>query len=128
MWRRWRTPQNLLLAFTDELWKTWKIKILKKWKKKKTCWRYHHFTRVPKTTIKWGTFPGIQSETEFFVIFDHFLPFYPPKNSENQNFEKMKKTSGAPKNMIWCMLTQIWSVTDIILCHFRPFFALLPNY
>ena len=25
------------------------------------------------------------------------------------------------------MLTQIWSVTDIIFCHFRPFFALLPN-
>ena len=27
------------------------------------------------------------------------------------------------------MLTQIWSAhTDIIFCHFRPFFALLPNY
>ena len=26
------------------------------------------------------------------------------------------------------MLTQIWSVTDIIFCHFRPFFALLPHY
>ena len=25
------------------------------------------------------------------------------------------------------MLTQIWSVTDIIFCHFRPFFALLPH-
>ena len=28
----------------------------------------------------------------FFVILDHFLPFYPPKNLKNQNFEKMKKT------------------------------------
>ena len=27
-----------------------------------------------------------------------------------------------------CMLTQIWSATDIIFCHFRPFFALLPHY
>ena len=29
------------------------------------------------------------------------------------------------KNMIiWCMLTQTWSAcTDIIFCHFRPFFA-----
>ena len=26
------------------------------------------------------------------------------------------------------MLTQIWSATDIIFCHFRPFFALLPHY
>ena len=27
----------------------------------------------------------------FFLIFDHLLPFYPPNNPENQNFEKMKK-------------------------------------
>ena len=26
------------------------------------------------------------------------------------------------------MLTQTWSGTDIIFCHFRPFFALLPHY
>ena len=32
--------------------------------------------------------------TEFFVILDHFLPFYPPNNPKNQNFEKMKKMSG----------------------------------
>ena len=31
--------------------------------------------------------------------------------------------------IIWCMLTQIWrACTDIIFCHFRPFFAFLPNY
>ena len=29
--------------------------------------------------------------TEFFVILDPFLPFYPPNNLKNQNFEKMKK-------------------------------------
>ena len=35
----------------------------------------------------------------------------------------------ATKNMIiWCMLTQIWSVTDITFCHLRPFFVLLPHY
>ena len=27
----------------------------------------------------------------FFFILDYFLPFYPPNNPENQNFEKMKK-------------------------------------
>ena len=32
--------------------------------------------------------------TEFFVILDHFLHFYPPNNPKNQNFEKMKKTPG----------------------------------
>ena len=32
--------------------------------------------------------------TEFFVISDHFLPFYPTNNPKNQNFEKMKKALG----------------------------------
>ena len=62
-----------------------------------------------------------------FVILGHFLPFtpkpLPPLKPENQNFEKMKNTSGeaiilncATKNMIkWCVLTQM-------------FFALLPYY
>ena len=31
--------------------------------------------------------------TEHFVILGHFLPFDPPNNPKNQNFEKMKKTS-----------------------------------
>ena len=30
-------------------------------------------------------------QTEFSVILNHFLPFQPPNNPENQNFEKMKK-------------------------------------
>ena len=32
--------------------------------------------------------------TEFFVILDHFLTFYPSNNPKNQNFEKMKKKPG----------------------------------
>ena len=28
--------------------------------------------------------------------------------------------------IIWCMIPEIWSVTDKIFCHFGPFFALLP--
>ena len=34
---------------------------------------------------------GVQ-QTEFSVIMDCFLPFFPPMDPENQNFEKMKKT------------------------------------
>ena len=30
----------------------------------------------------------------FFVILDGFLPFYPPENPKNPNFEKLTKTSG----------------------------------
>ena len=33
-------------------------------------------------------------QTKFFVILDHFLPFYSPNNPKNQNFEKIKKTPG----------------------------------
>ena len=32
--------------------------------------------------------------TQFFVILDGFLPFYPSNNLKNQNFEKMKQTPG----------------------------------
>ena len=40
-----------------------------------------------------GTVPEIWSETEFFAILSHFLPLYPPKHRENQNFKTMKKAS-----------------------------------
>ena len=30
-------------------------------------------------------------QTEVFVILGHFLPFDPPNNLKNQNFENMKK-------------------------------------
>ena len=33
-------------------------------------------------------------QTEFFVILDRFLPFYPPNIPKYQNFEKLKKTTG----------------------------------
>ena len=34
---------------------------------------------------------------EIFCHFELFLPFFPPNNSEDQNFEKMKK---APRDLI----------------------------
>ena len=32
-------------------------------------------------------------QTEVFVILGHFLPFDPPNNLKNQNFENMKQLS-----------------------------------
>ena len=32
-------------------------------------------------------------QAKFFVILDHFLPFYPPNNLKNQNFEKRGKNA-----------------------------------
>ena len=68
--------QNFLSFWTVFCLTTWKIKILKKWKKSL-----------------------------------EILPFY----------------TGVPKmTIIWCMVLEIWSMTDRIFCHFRLFFALLP--
>ena len=72
---------------------TQKIKI---WKNEKNIRRYYLFTHVYH---KWQSyevwFLRYQAgRTEFFVIVDHFLQFYPHKTLNNQNFEKLKKTQG----------------------------------
>ena len=69
---------------------TQKIKILKNWKIAKI---YHYFTHVYH---KWKSYDvwflrKQAQQTDFFVILDHFLPFYPPNNPKNQNFEKKWK-------------------------------------
>ena len=66
------------------------------WKNEKNTWRCYHFTQL---YYKWQShdvwFLRYQAWwTEFFVILDHFLLFYPSNNLKNQNFEKLKKTSG----------------------------------
>ena len=97
------------------------------------------YTCVPKTTIIiWVMVPEIRSETDRQNFF-HFEPIFSllsPSNPENQNFEKTKKHlemssfyKCVPKIMIiWCMLPEIWSETDMIFCHFGSFFALLLRY
>ena len=72
-------------------------------------------------------------QTEFSVILDHFLPFYPPNNPEHQNYEKLKKTPGdiiilhtCTKNydhMLYC-----WNhLTDVIVIfHFGLFSPFYP--
>ena len=78
---------------------TQKIKILKK--KKKHLEILSFYTCVSQMMIIWCMVPEISSTTdEFFVISDYVLPFYPPYNPENQNFEKNEKTPGVPKMKI----------------------------
>ena len=163
MWRRWGTPQNFFLAFINELWKTWKIRILKKWKKKipgdivllHICTKSQNHRRYsswdteleffchfgpffpfePPNNLKNQNFeeikkkPGdiiilhfcttnddhmsngswdIKHDREFFVISDYFLPFYPPNNPENQNFEKMKKTPVGIIILNMSNINEIW--------------------
>ena len=58
------------------------------------CWRYHHFTHVyQKPQLYEVQFPRYRvSQTKKFIILGHFLPFYPPNNLKNQNFEKNEKS------------------------------------
>ena len=60
----------------------------------------------------------------------HFLPFQPLDNLENQNFNIEKNTWRYYHftYIIWWMVPEIWSMTNIIFCHSGPFFALLPSY
>ena len=56
------------------------------WKNEKNNWRYYHFINVYN---KWQSYDKwfLRYEvwlTEFFVVLDHFLPFYPPNNPKNQ--------------------------------------------
>ena len=66
------------------------------WTIEKNIWRCYHFVQVDH---KWQSYDvwflryGAW-QTEFFVTLDCFFPFYPPNNTENQNFEKMKKAPG----------------------------------
>ena len=94
-WNMERQEQNFLsfgtvfCPFTHLMARKVKIKILKKMKKKKPAWRCYYFTHVYR---KWRSYDVwfLRSwawRTEFFLILDHFLPFYPTNNPKNQNFE-----------------------------------------
>ena len=56
--------------------------------------------------IAWFLRHGAQ-QTDFFVILDHFLPFYPPMDPENQNFGKTIKK--IPEDMI---ILQMCTISD----------------
>ena len=89
-----------------------------------------------KFTIIWCTVLEIRSETEFFVILVHFLPFYPSNDPENQNFEKMKKVYGDTIHLHMCsinedhMMYDSWNIRykRHNFYHFGPFFALSPSW
>ena len=79
----------LLYALT-----TWKIKILKKMKKPPGYIIPLHMCTINDNHMMHGSWDMEHNGLNFFVILDHFLPFYPPDNPKNQNFEKMKKNPG----------------------------------
>ena len=128
MWRRWDTPQNFLLAFIDEL----KPKKSEFWKneKKKNCLRYHHFTHVYQNPQS-GIVPKIRSEINVFLFFlGYYLSVTPPSNTpENQNFEKIKKSSGYVIILNLCNKkhNQMMYVSSDMECE-RQFFVILGRF
>ena len=111
--------------------KTTKIIILKKWKNLLKILSFYKC--VPKTSIIWGTVLKIQSETQNFLSFWAIFTLLHSYQSRKSKFWKNKKSiwrcchflyTCIPKITItWCMLPEIWSVRDIIFCHFGPFFC-----
>ena len=82
-----------------------KIKIFKN---ENICWRYHHFTHLHQKSQSydvWFLRYGVR-QTEFFVIMDRFLPFFPPIDPENQNFEKMKKA------LSYIIILEMFTIND----------------
>ena len=113
---------------------------IKTWKNEKNSWRYYHFKHEYhkwKSYDVWFLRYGAQ-QTNFFLILDHFLPFYtisPANNTENQNLEKMKITPGDIIILHKCNINynhMIYGSWDMkctrqnFCCHLGPFFALLP--
>ena len=90
---------------------------------------------VPETTIIWVWFLSHSMWDRIFCHFGPFFSFYSPNNPQYRNFEKVKKPSGDVVILRMCTknhdhiiyVPELWSVTDIIFCHFGPFFVLLPH-
>ena len=94
---------------------------------KKNTWRYHY--QNLKDMIYSSR--DVEQNKLKLVTLGHFLPFYPPKNPKNQNFEKSKNLmeisfyTCVPKiTIIWCTVPEIRSETNRTFCHFEPLLAL----
>ena len=113
---------------------TWKIRVLKKWKKPLKILQF--YTSIPQMMIIWCMVPECNRIFCHFGLFFGFLPLpHPPlpNNPENQNFEKMKKITVdiiilyicTINENLWCMVLEIWSATEFfILDLFLPFYPL----
>ena len=75
----------------------------------------------------------IPKTTYFFIILGHFFPLTSSTDQKIKILKKWKHLEMSsfytciPKvTIIWCMLPETWSATDIIFCHFEPFLAFYP--
>ena len=97
------------------------------WKNEKNCLRYYHFTYV---YYKWQSYDkwflkDVAQHTQFSVILDYFFPFKNEIKDLKISFYTcvLKMMYGM---IIWCMVPEMWSMTERIFWHYGPIFALLP--
>ena len=76
----------------------------------------------------------MEHDRHFFVILTIFCPFTPVTTQKIKTLKKWKKrfeilsfhTCAPQMKIIWCMVLEIWSVTDTFFSNCGSFFALLP--
>ena len=113
---------------------TLKIKILK-WKKKKKKPPGDiilHMCTINDNHmmyVSWGIEPDGHNFLSFWTVFCPFTPLTIWKIKILKNWKKSLEISSfytsVPKIMIICKpVPEIWHVTDVIIFHFGPFFAL----
>ena len=94
MYASWNIECNkhFFFSFRTIFWPR-KLKFRKNVKKTWRCYPITHVYHKWRWYIVWFLrYKGMRFWwREFFVILGHFLPFDPPNNPKNQNFEKMKK-------------------------------------
>ena len=147
-WDMKHDKQNCYFGLFFAILPPWQPEKPKFWKIEKNSWRYYHFTLV---NHKWQSnnvwFLRYWAwQTYSFCHFGPFFALLPPNNPKYQNFEKIEKTlgyiiilymcahvydiSGTIHYMtviiISCMVPEISSVTDRILCHFGHFLPIYP--
>ena len=125
-------------AILNLLTTTWKIKILKKRRKKKKSGDITilHLCTTNDDHMMYGSWDMECNRQNFLSLCAIFCPFTPLIIQKIKMLKKWKKHLAmasfytcTPKIVImWCMLPEIWSATDIIFYHFWSFFAVLPHY
>ena len=125
-----------LLNWAYKKCKNFNIYMLKKNRKKKNNWRYHHFAPVYLQSwwydLQFLRYKVWQTE---FGNYRSFFALPPPLITWKTRILKKRKKWLEISSFYTCVLKtmiirstvpEIQSETDRIFCHFGPFFALLP--